>query len=321
MQYIDLDFCYGGFDFLPCYSRTECFAIASICHYDSNNGVLTHCADGTHIYGPCEHIACNDEFKCFQSYCIMTRKVCDGMVDCPDADDEAHCENMSCPGHLRCYNTSYCVPPSEICDGTDHCPGGDDEYFCQHCPQGCVCKGNMMSCSYVEQPQTILLHTSPAAFILHHSNALFYHIINTQADKLTSVYRVTLDNGDFRVENESRSMEEFKSLLFLHIINQQVKQLSPYFIKCVLLQTLNMSFNIIHTINENAFSYLGNLKNIILISNNIEVLEWHFVKGLHLLQHIDLSDNPLFDVSPYIFTHSHNLLSIRSDMLCGNSCP
>ena len=283
MQYIDSDFCYGGFDFVPCDSRTECFAIASICHYDSNNGVLAHCADGTHIYGPCAHIACNDEFKCFQSYCIMTRKVCDGMADCPDADDEAHCENMSCPGHLRCYNTSYCVPPSEICDGTDHCPGGDDEYFCQHCPQGCVCKGNMMSCSYVEQPQTILLHTSPAAFILHHSNALFYHIINTQADKLTSVYHMNFDSGEFQVETNSRSMADFKSLLFLHITNQQVKQLSPYFIKCVLLQKLNMSFNMIYTIKGNAFSYLKNPKKLILISNNIEVLEWHFVKELQLL--------------------------------------
>ena len=312
VQYIDSDFCYGGFDFLPCYSRTECFPIASICHYDSSNGVLTHCADGTHIYGPCDFIACNDEFKCFQSYCIMTRKVCDGMADCPDADDEAHCENMSCPGHLRCYKTSYCVPPSEICDGTDHCPGGDDEHFCQHCPQGCECKGNMMSCSYVEQ-QTIILDTSPAAFTLHHSNALFYHIINTQADKLKSVYHVSLDNGDFQVENKLSSMSDFKSLQFLQITNQKVKQLSPNFIKCVLLQKLNMSFNMIHTINENAFSCLENLKILILISNNIEVLEWHFVKELQLQQHIDLSNNPLFEVSPDVFTHTHNLLSIRSD--------
>ena len=261
MQYFDSDFCYGGFDFLPCYSRTQCFPITSLCHYDSNNGEVSHCADGTHVYGPCEHIACNGKFKCFQSYCILTRKVCDGVVDCPDADDE-ECENMACPGHLRCYDTNYCVPPSEICDGIEHCPGNDDEYFCQHCPQGCICRGNIMSCSDIEHPKTIMLHTSPAALILFHSNALFYHVIKTQVHKLTSIYHVSLDKGELQSQFETQvnSMADFKSLRFLHITNQQLKQLSPYFIKCVLLQKLNMSFNMIHTIQENAFSHLENLK-------------------------------------------------------------
>ena len=314
-QHTDSDFCYGGFDFLSCNSRTECFAITSLCHYDSNNGVLAHCADGTHIYGPCEHVACNDEFKCFESYCIMTRKVCDGVADCPHADDEAHCENMACPGHLRCYNTIFCVPPFEICDGIDHCPGREDEYFCQHCPQSCVCRGNMMVCSNVEEAQTIMLHTSPAAFILHHSNALFYHVIMTQAEILKSIYHVSLNEGDLlsQVETKANSMADFKSLLFLHITKQRVKQLSRHFIKCVLLQKLNMSFNLIHTIKENAFCYLENLRYLILSSNKIEVLEWHFVKDQCLLQKVDLSNNPLFDVSIGAFVHNPNLLSVRSD--------
>ena len=36
----------------------------------------------------CDDFVCPFYYKCHQSYCIQTYRVCDGISDCPDDEDE-----------------------------------------------------------------------------------------------------------------------------------------------------------------------------------------------------------------------------------------
>ena len=154
-------------EMLMCRRKLQCYNSSQICHYDHSDGVMAYCEDGSHIGRGsfCHNIECRKHYKCPHSYCIPSRKVCDGVIDCALGDDEAQCEVYKCLGHMRCHGVMYCVPPHEICDGISHCPQQDDEKFCQTCPQGCQCKGTAIHCNNVT---TLILNNqfqSPSALI------------------------------------------------------------------------------------------------------------------------------------------------------------
>ena len=138
--------------------------------------MISYCEDGSHIgWGSnCRFIECRQHFKCMMSYCIPTRKLCDGVIDCPVGEDEANCNEYICPGHMRCSGVTYCVPPHEICDGISHCLRQDDEKYCQVCSQGCQCKRTGIYCYNVTgslqrnklyPPSVLLLHNSYSMFV------------------------------------------------------------------------------------------------------------------------------------------------------------
>ncbi|XP_043225058.1 atrial natriuretic peptide-converting enzyme-like isoform X2 [Amphibalanus amphitrite] len=56
-------------------------------------------------------------------------RVCDGVVDCPDASDEAACPACP-PGLVRCAGERSCVPAAALCDGQADCALAGDERGC-----------------------------------------------------------------------------------------------------------------------------------------------------------------------------------------------
>ena len=61
--------------------------------------------------------------------CVSKVKVCDGLPDCPNGEDEteAICERHECPAsHLQCKN-NRCYPHSGLCDGVNDCADESDE--------------------------------------------------------------------------------------------------------------------------------------------------------------------------------------------------
>ena len=138
----------GDSSYLACKSGEQFYHQRAICHYDTVHDQMMYCEDGTHLgdVGACHHVACFQTYKCLESYCIPIRKLCDGIIDCPNQEDEHDCRDFACPGHLKCHGQSFCVPTWELCDGTKQCPYGDDEKYCQICPEGCSCSGSVVSC-------------------------------------------------------------------------------------------------------------------------------------------------------------------------------
>ena len=58
------------------------------------------------VYGKysqiCRPVVCVGMFKCREYGCIRLSSMCDGHGDCPSAEDEYNCANITCPGILKC---------------------------------------------------------------------------------------------------------------------------------------------------------------------------------------------------------------------------
>jgi len=66
-------FCWESWSF-PCTALTQCYSLESLCRYDTIDGTILSCPDGTHLVDKCTHYACHEQYECLQSYCIPTRK-------------------------------------------------------------------------------------------------------------------------------------------------------------------------------------------------------------------------------------------------------
>lgn len=78
------------------------------------------------------------EYSCGSSngFCIPGLLLCDGVPDCPNAEDERQCDGKdTCPeGYYYCRDPSSCLHESKLCDGRADCSDGSDESLCNACP-------------------------------------------------------------------------------------------------------------------------------------------------------------------------------------------
>ena len=305
-------------DMLMCRTKLQCYNSSAICHYDHSGGVMAHFEDGSHINtgSKCHFIECRQHFKCMMSYCIPTRKLCDGIIDCPVGEDEANCDKYICPGHMRCSGVTYCVPRHEICDGISHCPQQDDEKYCQVRPHGCQCKGTGIYCYNVTaHPQNHQLY-SPSVLILHNSYSIFVEFYKHFLMHMKYVWLISLRNGSFvfLLENLVNTSQYFQSVKCLYLNYQELYTLPPYFIDGPNMIYVNLSDNIIQSVQTKAFCLVKNVKILSLASNKLECIEAHFFNKLNMLSHLYLSDNPLITIAAKSFMGNPALVMIRSDL-------
>ncbi|XP_076828220.1 MAM and LDL-receptor class A domain-containing protein 1 [Brachyhypopomus gauderio] len=78
------------------------------------------------------------QYRCDGGLCQPALLRCDGVDDCPRADDERGCPVAQCNSdELVCEGTGICVPHNRRCDQTVDCPPfNSDESSCDECPEG-----------------------------------------------------------------------------------------------------------------------------------------------------------------------------------------
>ncbi len=91
-------------------ASNSCSPMIHFCIYnrdmsqDSNSCIILD----KHLYY-CYHHECPGMFKCYMSYCIPLKHVCDATVDCPQGDDEIACSKVKCSEMLFCKWDSVCA--------------------------------------------------------------------------------------------------------------------------------------------------------------------------------------------------------------------
>ncbi|OWF54256.1 Hemicentin-1 [Mizuhopecten yessoensis] len=105
----------------------ECNITEADCTTDDQ--VAIACSDDVCIAGEKACVSPGDMTKPSNATCVKAEKWCDGIVDCPQAEDEHYCANCSSAHEYECDN-HRCMPLSKRCDGNNDCGDWSDEFSC-----------------------------------------------------------------------------------------------------------------------------------------------------------------------------------------------
>lgn len=268
---------------LPClHWDPVCYPVDKRCVYDHTiEGHLKYCRNGKHLLG-CEGFQCSGTYKCTESYCVPTHKICDGIFDCPYRDDETECPVHTCSNMLHCG--TRCVHPNEICDGIKQCDDGTDEQFCQppECPSQCECLGHSVNCigSYVD-------------------------IIST----LTGIVKILVIKNNHNFVLDRTIFSQFKFVLFLELSNSSIEEIDVFSTLQGLTSVikLNISNNRLSSLGKNSFIFLANVRELDLSRNPLTGLQGRVLAGLKSLTYVYLHHTKLSFISPQAFAKSDHI--------------
>ena len=300
IRYKGLGFHCKDVEDIPCFpGHSKCFGINKLCLYDRDDyDHISYCRDGTHLRN-CRHIQCTNTFKCPLSYCIPLRKVCDGIYDCYNGEDEYNCHNNICPGYLKCQGVEFCIHPAEVCDDYNHCPHGDDEELCDivGCPRWCTCLGHSAWCrderfSYIPK------------FPFNDMTYLSMGLNNTRNPTFANLSLlstlVTLDLSRSMIFSICPTLQHdyhfYKSLHALYLQHNDINHLShTCFTKLLSIIVISLQGNPLISIEDDAFG--GVTLNVLLIRNILLLsLSNQWINGFHSLKLLDIRGVELIDL-------------------------
>ena len=255
----------------PCVQGlTQCYPRQKACVYERTTGeALAYCPSGAHLQG-CLTFRCPQMFQCepCTGYCIPLSHVCDGIIDCPNGQDEKNCSKIvTCPGKLKCQTDEHCLHQANVGDGEKDClKSGDDERTCKNasCPPPCYCLD--VSFFFCEDKN---LRDIPQVHVL--ATSLFLH-----------------NNS---IETMGWNIAEYKLLVILDVSLNSIKVLQKSaLVKKMYLHIFNLSDNHISNIEKGVFSDTVHLKCLDLSRNPLKAIDvFHNLFSLEYL-FIDVTD-------------------------------
>ena len=267
----------------------------------------------------CRPVLCVGMFKCRDYGCIRLSSMCDGHVDCPSAEDEYSCFNISCPGLIKCRNENRCIGIEQMCDGVSDCIySSDDEMTCNKCSVGCTCAGYAMQCDNmktiiyelvgINHVKSLILKGDISTLYLTKSTYVELVSIDVSYCNIGSVISVIAKNN-FRFSNvlhanfsnnyikmdsflfdamfAKLSILDLGNNLFTILVNSSFTNL----IEIKILQFDNNPINYITLPIFKKFPHLWilNIKNVYLLTCKLSTQKMHLNYSLHLI-----TDDALF---------------------------
>ena len=238
----------------------------------------------------CRHVLCPGMFKCGHSYCIDIVAICDGVVDCPESEDESSCLNIYCPGMIKCRGETKCVPAWNICDGRSDCQlNRDDEANCYNCPEYCKCNSYYIECILYEiipwrtknMPIKIMKAILPKetfdfAFLEDYLDLLYLDISISSTRNL--------------IDNSNKQNQDIAHLFLFNASGNLLSEIH------VMNQSFFQSIQIIDLSNNRLFHFVKippELKILYLKSNLLVLIGHQNFPNKHNLRFLDLRNNPL----------------------------
>ena len=303
---------------------------------------------------PDTHYRCPGEYN----DCLPVYTQCNGWYDCMGHEDEGGCGERTCLGFYRCFNSTVCVHADHLCDGWPHCPQRDDEWLCDMtCPAQCLCQGHAFLCPQPFSahlfPQLRYLDARGSGMTLSAlSNNSYLLYVNLSKCYLTTLYIVTLNNlltldlsnNQLKIVNMSvfASLDNLQSLILagnpiyllcnelesdlhqdtLRKIDLSYSNLAIFdskpFSNFHLIQTLNLSFSPIHTVNTSGFKHVGQLTNLYMEGVPVEIFPADMFKTLSHLRVVTTNTYKL--CCKEILPHQFELISCSAQSDEISSC-
>ena len=263
--------------------------------------------------------------------------LCDGVGDCPNGEDEEHCDDIVCPGLLHCRDDNICVHPFDICDGVVHCLlSGDDENLCNigECPDSCICRGTAMYCDRVA-PEVKHISMDTSALVLHHvqlwnaftlhnhrklqylsiTNSTFYgNAIYTQTfAKLSDVQYLTLINNNITYI-EKMAFSDMYRVKIVNVQGNRFNALASYMFdgfRSIVHMDLSKLF--IRHLHRESFYGLVSCQHLDLTNNLISTLMQDSFLGMFNLRNLDLQHNPLAFIHKLFLSDYYIIVHVYMD--------
>ena len=291
MKYKGLHFHCDDVQEIPCVpDHSKCFKVNYLCVYEHDTfGHISHCRNGAHLLN-CGYVKCTNTFKCPHSYCIPLRKVCDGIYDCYEGEDEKNCHKNICPGYLKCREVEFCVHTTEVCDGYRHCPHGDDEELCDFpgCPKGCGCLGRGVVCRggrFTYIPEVSIQDVIYLSLV----SGNIYSPTYSNLSSLSGI--VILDLSGCSIVNICSGFQKdytfYGSMHALYLKRNYINYLSPFcFTKLVLLIVIDLHDNPLVDIADDAFRDIS--LNVLVIKDTLlSSMSGQWIDGFYSLNTLD----------------------------------
>ena len=246
---------------------------------------------------PDTHYRCPGEYN----DCLPVFTRCNGWYDCIDHADENDCEEITCPGFYRCFNSTVCVHLDHLCDSWPHCPQHDDEWLCDMtCPKRCICQGHAFVCSkpfsVYRFPQLRYLDAEGSGLTLSdlNNNKYIVHLILRWCS-LTVV-----------------STSELVNLQILDLSANKLQTINvEVFVTLAKLRTLSLAENPLSTLIRPSSSVQQTaLRTIDLSYTNLSAIDCQNLSNFYYLQNLNLSFTALNTLQSYSFQCTPRLVKL-----------